>query len=73
MQGYRAPRWLPGGNLQTIWAATLAQRHDGAPPQFLLLNLAIGGDLGGPVDDAHLPATMEVDYVRVWQAPPARP
>ncbi len=40
-------------------------------PQFLLLNLAIGGDLGGPVDDARLPATMEVDYVRVWQAPAA--
>ena len=40
-------------------------------PQFLLLNLAIGGDLGGPVDDAIFPATMEVDYVRVWQ-PPSR-
>ncbi len=32
--GYRAPRWLPGGNLQTIWAATLSQRHLGLPPQF---------------------------------------
>jgi predicted alpha/beta-fold hydrolase len=31
---YRAPRWLPGGNLQTIWAATLSRRHLGAPPQF---------------------------------------
>ena len=38
-------------------------------PQFLLLNLAIGGDLGGPVDDGIFPVTMEVDYVRVWQAP----
>lgn len=38
-------------------------------PQFLILNLAIGGDLGGPVDDAALPLTMEVDHVRVWQAP----
>ncbi len=37
-------------------------------PQFLLLNVAIGGDLGGPVDDAIFPVTMEVDYVRVWQA-----
>ena len=26
MQGYRAPRWLPGGNLQTIWAATRSRR-----------------------------------------------
>ena len=36
-------------------------------PQFLILNIAIGGDLGGEVDDAALPATMEVEHVRVWQ------
>ena len=44
-------------------------------PQFLILNLAIGGDLGGPVDDAIFPVTMEVDHVRVYQAlsPKARP
>jgi len=34
MQGYRAPRWLPGGNLQTIWAARLARHHLGPHPQF---------------------------------------
>ncbi len=34
MQGYRSPAWLPGGNLQTIWAAKLARRHLGPPPQF---------------------------------------
>lgn len=33
-QRYRAPPWLPGGNLQTIWAATLSRRHLGAPPMF---------------------------------------
>ncbi|HJV67848.1 glycoside hydrolase family 16 protein [Ideonella sp.] len=38
-------------------------------PQFLLLNLAIGGDLGGPVDDSALPATLEIDHVRVYQKP----
>jgi beta-glucanase (GH16 family) len=38
-------------------------------PHFLILNLAIGGDLGGPVDDAALPRAMEVEHVRVWQAP----
>ena len=32
---YRAPWWLPGGNLQTIWAATLSRRHLGAPPRFV--------------------------------------
>ena len=36
-------------------------------PQYLILNIAIGGDLGGPVDDNALPVTMEVDYVRVYQ------
>ncbi|MDP1647169.1 MAG: alpha/beta fold hydrolase [Rubrivivax sp.] len=34
MQGYRAPRWLPGGNLQTIWAARAARRHHGPAPRF---------------------------------------
>lgn len=28
---YRAPAWLPGGNAQTIWAATRARRLEGPP------------------------------------------
>jgi beta-glucanase (GH16 family) len=36
-------------------------------PHFMLLNLAIGGDLGGEVDDRIFPRTMEIDYVRVYQ------
>jgi beta-glucanase (GH16 family) len=36
-------------------------------PFFLLLNLAVGGDWPGvPVDDNVLPASMYVDYVRVY-------
>ena len=31
---YEAPRWLPGGNLQTIWAALRAERHVGNAPTF---------------------------------------
>jgi len=31
---YRAPRWLPGGNLQTIWPALLAKRYHGPAPQY---------------------------------------
>ena len=31
---YRAPWWLPGGNLQTIWPALYARRVFGAHPQF---------------------------------------
>lgn len=34
MQSYRAPHWLPGGNLQTIWPALWARRVDGAPPVY---------------------------------------
>ena len=34
MKAYQAPPWLPGGNLQTIWAATRARRHLGPPPRF---------------------------------------
>jgi len=36
-------------------------------PQYLLLNLAVGGDLGGEVRDGTLPWQFEVDYVRVYQ------
>lgn len=31
-----------------------------------LLNVAVGGSLGGPVDDSIFPVTMETDYVRVY-------
>ena len=31
---YRAPLWLPGGHLQTIWSALYARRVQGMPPTF---------------------------------------
>jgi hypothetical protein len=31
---YHAPIWLPGGNLQTIWAARAARRYAGAAPRW---------------------------------------
>ena len=31
---YEAPWWLPGGNLQTIWAALRSQRYRATPPVF---------------------------------------
>lgn len=47
-------------------------------PQYLLLNVAVGGILGLglfqgdhtplPESDIQLPSSMEVDYVRVWQS-----
>jgi len=38
-------------------------------PMHLLLNIAFGGNWGGAkgVNDAILPAKMEIDYVRVYQ------
>jgi beta-glucanase (GH16 family) len=41
-------------------------------PFYVLLNLAVGGDLPGPtVDNASLPTQMLVDYVRVYSMTPA--
>lgn len=36
-------------------------------PQFLILNIAVGGDFGGAVDDTIFPVRMEIDHVRVHQ------
>jgi beta-glucanase (GH16 family) len=39
-------------------------------PQFILLNLAMGGDLGGPIPSGFTADSMQVDYVRVYQTQP---
>lgn len=44
--------------------------HDQWPfdePEYMLLNVAMGGVWAGPVDDTALPRSMQVDYVRVYQ------
>ncbi len=70
MQGYRAPAWLPGGNLQTIWAATRAQRHHGAPPQFQRERWATpDGDF---IDVDHLQRALASPALAA-QTPTARP
>jgi beta-glucanase (GH16 family) len=33
----------------------------------LILNVAMGGNLGGAIDSAFSQSSMEVDYVRVYQ------
>lgn len=35
-------------------------------PQYILLNLALGGDNGGPIDNGALPMRYEIDYVRIY-------
>lgn len=44
-------------------------------PQYLLINLALGGSAGGSIDDSNLPQKYLIDYVRVYQqedVPPTR-
>lgn len=36
-------------------------------PQYLLLNLALGGDNGGSLSGTKFPARYEIDYVRIYQ------
>jgi uncharacterized protein len=52
---FRAPPWLPGGNLQTIWAALASRRHVAGAPQFSRERWATpDGDF---IDVDHLQAT----------------
>ncbi len=44
--------------------------HDQWPfdePEYIILNVAMGGSWAGAVDDSALPRSMQVDYVRVYQ------
>ena len=61
-------KWFVDGNLfQTKTPADLAPYNWPFDHDFhILLNVAVGGNLGGDVDNSIFPATMEVDYVRVY-------
>lgn len=66
-----AIRWYIDGI--KYWEANILNNINGTDefhkPFFLLLNLAIGGDWPGQtIDDSKLPASMFVDYVRVYKA-----
>lgn len=67
---------------KTIWTASSVKTYvddtmihsvpnDGSLPFnsdfFLILNVAMGGNLGGNIDAAFTQSSMEVDYVRVYQ------
>ena len=45
------------------WSGYNPHRH----PHYILLNLALGGSNGGPIDDGAFPMRYEIDYVRVYQ------
>jgi|BioPla2DNA2_1021312.scaffolds.fasta_scaffold01979_5 beta-glucanase (GH16 family) len=37
------------------------------PPYFIILNLAIGGNWGGEIDDSIFPQELLIDYVKVYE------
>lgn len=61
-------------HLYFTYDVSLANQTDGSNPfrlpQYLKLNLALGGSWGGPaIDDTKMPAQFLIDYVRVYQKP----
>ena len=42
-------------------------KHPFRQPHYILLNLALGGDNGGHIDNEALPMRYEIDYIRVYQ------
>jgi beta-glucanase (GH16 family) len=59
--------WRAGSVTWKIDGLTTCEITTGVPshPMFLLMNTAIGGVGGGTVNDATLPQTHSIDYVRV--------
>jgi beta-glucanase (GH16 family) len=37
-------------------------------PHYLIINFALGGEWGGPIDDTVLPQKLLIDYVRIFKA-----
>lgn len=72
-----AVEWTPG---RIVWEVDGIPYHEATPesvapnewvfdhPFFLILNMAVGGNFGGPIDeDVSLPQALTLDYVRVYE------
>ena len=62
--------YIDGKPVYAFWNEQEGSRSWPFDQEFhLILNLAIGGNLGGKqgIDNSSFPHTMEIDYVRVWQ------
>lgn len=62
--------WEPERMIWFMDGRAVAQSNEGIPhePMYLLLNLAVGGHWSGNPDaSTRFPASMDVDYVKVWQ------
>ncbi|MDN5288676.1 MAG: Beta-glucanase, family [Mucilaginibacter sp.] len=65
-------KWFVDGNNYVTGNIANNINNTGAfhNPFFIILNLAIGGDLpGNTINDGALPCNMQVDYVRVYSLP----
>lgn len=61
--------WSKGEILCFVDGKKVAESHEGVPDQkmYMILNLAIGGDLpGNPTDETVFPGDFVVDYVKVF-------
>lgn len=56
---------------RTVNPGDVEPRNPFHQPHYLLLNLAIGGAQGGDPSKTAFPTRFEIDYVRVYQKPPA--
>lgn len=64
--------YIDGKKSAEVWEPNVGSNMKNWPFNhdfFIILNLAIGGTMGGTVDDAifNIPVQMKVDYVRVYQ------
>ena len=70
-------RWYVDGvlyGMRNFWYSTADFPAPFDVPFYVILNVAVGGNLPGPPnEDTVLPVTMEVDWVRVYTGQPAEP
>lgn len=60
--------WLVDGEVAWRFAESSAIPSE---PMYLIANLAVGGDFAGPpTERTKLPASLELDYIRVWTDSP---
>lgn len=64
-----AVQWEPGQCIWYVDGVERARMRDGVPdvPMFVLANLAVGGWAGEPAAATDFPASLEIDYIRVFQ------
>lgn len=65
-----AVQWEPGKCVWYVDGVERARAQEGVPdvPMFVLANLAVGGDWPGkPGSATEFPASMNIDYIRVWK------